>query len=137
MRLPTISMTLLLLAGCASQPQEPAAEAPKATAAATAASATTPATPASATPAPATPAGATSPSTAQTAAVKSYPGYKAKQRDGATVYCKKMAKIGSNFTEEYCMSGAEMERLESQAEDDRAQFRRNQTLCGTGGCGGT
>ena len=35
------------------------------------------------------------------------------------------------------MTGPEMERMMQQAEADKGQFRRNQTLCGTGGCGGS
>jgi len=64
-------------------------------------------------------------------------GYKPKTRNGETVYCKKVARIGSNFATETCMSAAEAEELERKAESDREQFRRNQTLCGTGGCGGS
>jgi hypothetical protein len=66
-----------------------------------------------------------------------YPGYKTKTIKGETVYCKKVAKTGSRFEVETCMTEPEMERMMQQAEADREQFRRNQTLCGTGGCGGT
>ena len=68
---------------------------------------------------------------------RSYPGYKAKQRNGQVVYCKNLAKVGSNMAQETCMTQAEMEQMAAQAEEDRQQFRRNSTLCGTGGCGGS
>ena len=117
MRQFTCALALALLAGCASQPSTPKpapAPAPAPVAAA----------------APATAAGATT-------AKATYPGYKEKTYNGGTVYCKKVAKIGSRFEEETCMTGPEMERMMQQAEADKVQFRRNQTLCGTGGCGGS
>jgi len=115
MRQFTCALALALLAGCASQPTTP--------------------TPAPAPVAAATPAAA--PVAGTTTAKAAYPGYKEKTFKGETVYCKKVAKIGSRFEEETCMTGPEMERMMQQAEADKGQFRRNQTLCGTGGCGGS
>jgi hypothetical protein len=117
MRQFTCALALALLAGCASQP-----------------STSTPA-PAPAPVAAAAPAAA--PVAGTTTAKATYPGYKEKTYKGETVYCKKVAKIGSRFEEETCMTGPEMERMMQQAEADKDQFRRNQTLCGTGGCGGS
>jgi len=64
-------------------------------------------------------------------------GYRAKVRNGETVYCKNVARIGSNLTTETCMTAAEAEEQERRAESDRQQFRQNQAVCGTGGCGGS
>jgi Tfp pilus assembly protein FimV len=120
MRLLIASLAVVLMAGCASQPQPSASEpSPAASQAETKAAAA------------AAPA-----KTASTSTAKSYPGYKQKTRDGETVYCKKVARIGSNMAQETCLTGPEMEQMQAQAEQDRQQFRRNQTLCGTGGCGG-
>ena len=119
--------SLTLLSGCASQPADNTSSAP----AAPVPAATTPTTAAPATAAPATGAAA------QSAAVNPYPGYKAKQKGGTTVYCKKIAKVGTNFAQETCMTEAEMKQLAERTEQDREAFRRNQTLCGTGGCGGS
>jgi hypothetical protein len=124
MRLLIGSMVAVLLAGCASQPSSAPTSAP-------APAATTAAVAAPATAAAPVKAGATQPGSNNP-----YPGYKKKTKDGQTVYCKKVAKIGSRFEEETCMTEAEMELLAEKAEQDRQQFRRNQTLCGTGGCGG-
>jgi hypothetical protein len=128
MRLLTASIAVLLAAGCASQPQDTTATAPPAVPAATATQA-----PAGAAPVAAPQEGAA----AKTAAVKVYPGYKAKQKNGTTMYCKKVARIGSNFTDEMCLTAADMDALNDRAEEDREAFRRNQTICGTGGCGGS
>ena len=46
-------------------------------------------------------------------------GYKAKTRNGETVYCKKVARIGSNFATETCMTAAEAEELERRADFER------------------
>ena len=128
----------VLLSGCASTPS---GTPPDGAAATPAVAAVAPAAPSVAASPAAAAAGAdvagTAAPTPAAGAVKSYPGYKAKQRDGQTVYCKKVAKIGSHFAEETCMTEAEMEQLAQKAEEDRQQFRRNQTLCGTPGCGGT
>jgi hypothetical protein len=123
MRLLTASIAVLLIAGCASQPQDTTATAPAVAPVATA-----------------TPAPVAAPqegAAAKTAAVKVYPGYKAKQKNGTTMYCKKVARIGSNFTDEMCLTAADMDALNDKAQEDREAFRRNQTICGTGGCGGS
>jgi Tfp pilus assembly protein FimV len=124
MRLLIGSIAAMLLAGCATPPSAPETSAPA---------------PVATTAAVATPARAVAPAAepvAVQAETKSYPGYKKKTRDGQTVYCKKVAKIGSRFEEETCMTGQEMEALAERAEQDRQEFRRNSTICGTGGCGG-
>ncbi len=126
MRLFIGSIAILMIAGCASPPQHSTASAP-------AASVAPDASPAAPAIAEAAASGGTAPATAD----KKYPGYTTKKRNGATVYCKKMARIGSNFAEETCLTRADMEALYDKAEQDREAFRRNQTLCGTGGCGGS
>ena len=121
MRLPTLVFVIALTAGCASQP----------------AATTAPATAAvAATAKPAAPAAADATGNA-VAPAKVPSGFSVKSRDGKTVYCKKVAQIGSNFPRETCMTPAEAEELARRADLEREQFRRNQTLCGTGGCGGT
>ncbi|MBK6452342.1 MAG: hypothetical protein IPF84_07330 [Proteobacteria bacterium] len=62
-------------------------------------------------------------------------GYKPKTRNGETVYCKKIARIGSNFATETCMTAAEAEELERRTDFERQEFRRNQAVCGTANCG--
>ncbi len=120
MRVPTLVLVIALTAGCASQPAAPTAPAPAAVAAAA-----KPVAPAA--------TDATAKADVPPAVLS---GYKPKTRNGETVYCKKVARIGSNFATETCMTLAEAEELERRAEFDREQFRKNQTLCGTGGCGG-
>jgi hypothetical protein len=112
MRTLIVSAAALLVAGCASQPQDPAAA--RAVAGATA-----------------------PPATAVTTATRNpYPGYKRKQKDGRVVYCKKLSRLGTNFVDEYCLSPDELDLLEDRAQVDREQVRRNQTVCGAGPCGG-
>jgi hypothetical protein len=121
MRVPTLVLVIALTAGCASQPAAPTATAPAAVAAA------------------AKPA---APATADAKGKASVPdqvldGFKAKTRNGETVYCKKIARIGSNFATETCMTATEAEELERRSDAERQEFRRNQAVCGTGNCGGT
>jgi hypothetical protein len=122
MRVPTLVLVIALTAACASQPAAPTAPAPAAVAAAAkpVAPAATDAT------------DATAKADVQPAVLS---GYKPKTRNGETVYCKKVARIGSNFATETCMTAAEAEQLERQAELDRTLLRKNQTICGTAGCG--
>jgi hypothetical protein len=122
MRVPALVFVIALTAGCASQPAAPTAPAPAAVAAAAkpVAPAATDAT------------DATAKADVQPAVLS---GYKPKTRNGETVYCKKVARIGSNFATETCMTAAEAEQLERQAELDRTLLRKNQTICGTAGCG--
>jgi hypothetical protein len=118
MRVPALVFVIALTAGCASQPAAP----------------TAPATAAAAKPAAPATADATGNAVGPASVLS---GYKAKTRNGETVYCKKVARVGSNFATETCMTAAEAEELERRAEFDREQFRKNQTICGTGGCGGS
>lgn len=127
MRVPTLVLAIALTAGCASQPAAPTTPDTAAMAAA--------AKPAvSAVPAVPAAAGATG---SAVATAKAPPGYRAKNRNGETVYCKKVARIGTNLETETCMSAAEAEELARRAAFDREQFRQNQAICGTGGCGGS
>ncbi|HET7201863.1 MAG TPA: hypothetical protein VFI92_00710 [Steroidobacteraceae bacterium] len=104
--------SVLVLAGCASQAPGDAMRVASTTHA-------SPATPAS----------------KRVAATNPYPGYKMKQKNGAIVYCKRVARVGTRFEDEYCMTESEMEQLEEKAQQDREMFRRNQTVCGAGTCG--
>jgi len=121
MRVPTLALVIALTAGCASQPSAPTVPATAAVAAAAK---------------PAAPAAVDATGNA-VAKAKVPSGFTAKTRNGETVYCKKVARIGSNFATETCMTAAEAEELARRADLDRDQFRKNQTVCGTGGCGGT
>jgi len=116
MRVLTLVLVIALTAACASQPVTP----------------TAPATVA------ARPAAAAADTTGKVGAKDNVPsGFKVKTRDGETVYCKKVAQTGTRFETETCMTAAEAAELERKAESDRAQFRKNSTICGTGGCGGS
>lgn len=133
MRVPTLVLVIALMAGCASQPAAP-------TVPATAAVAVAPTAPGPAAVAaaakPAAPAAADATGkTSDPATVLD--GFKAKTRNGETVYCKKIARIGSNFATETCMTAAEAEELERRTDFERQEFRRNQAICGTGNCGGS
>ena len=119
MRVPTLVLVIALTAACASQPAAPTAPAP-----AVVAAAAKPVAPAA--------TDATAKADVQPAVLS---GYKPKTRNGETVYCKKVARIGSNFATETCMTAAEAEQLERQAELDRTLLRKNQTICGTAGWG--
>jgi hypothetical protein len=124
MRLVAATLVTLFVAGCASSPSTPAtgaASAPVAAPAATGSKSTAT-------------AASTSKPTGTTAS--KYPGYKVKQRDGQTVYCKKLAQIGSRFEDETCLTETEMKTIMEQADSDKGQLRRNSAICGSGGCGG-
>jgi hypothetical protein len=126
MRLIAATLVTLFVAGCASSPATPTGSL---------------AAPAAA-PAPIT---ASKPATASTAkpsatTASKYPGYKTKQKNGQTFYCKKLAQIGSRFEDETCLTEAEMKTLMEQADSDRSMLRRSQNTCtmsggANGGCG--
>jgi hypothetical protein len=117
MRIPLLVLLSALCAACASQPATPVA----------------PATASAKPAAPAAPATAEAKDKGATKD-KAPPGYKAKTRNGETVYCKKVAQIGSRFETETCVTASEAEQMEHQAEWERALLRKN-TAC-TGACGG-
>jgi hypothetical protein len=124
MRLIAATLVTLFVAGCASSPSTPA---------------TGTGTSAAAAPAAATaskPAAATASKSATVA--NKYPGYKMKQKNGQTFYCKKLAQIGSRFEDETCLTEAEMKSLMEQADSDKGMLRRSQGVCtsAAGGCGG-
>jgi hypothetical protein len=72
----------------------------------------------------------------QTASVKAPSGYKAKTRDGITVYCKNSAKLGTRFKTETCLTAEQITLLDRQSDRDRDQLTKAQTVCGAG-CGHT
>lgn len=55
--------------------------------------------------------------------------------NGATRWCKTVARVGTRFEDGYCMSAEQMQELQAKAAEDREHFRRNQTICGSGICG--
>ena len=121
MRVPALVFVIALTAGCASQPAAPTAPATAAVAAAA-----KPAAP------------ATADATGKAVVTAKVPsGYSAKTRNGETVYCKKVARIGSTLATETCMTAAQAEELARRTEWERQEFRKNQAVCGTGNCGGT
>jgi hypothetical protein len=127
MRLPLAIFVLSLSVGCASQP---ASQAPPATVA-TPAAAATPATQPGV--APAAPA-----ATGTADAKRQVPsGYTEKKRNGETVYCKNVARIGSNLKTETCVTPEQAEEMARSSNFDRQEFSRGRAVCGTGGCGGT
>jgi hypothetical protein len=72
-----------------------------------------------------------------TEAIKAPPGWKLKSHEGKTVFCQKVPRAGSNYPLETCVTPAAYEQMQKQVEHTRQDFRKNQTICGTGGCGGT
>jgi len=119
----TLVILATLSAGCASQPGSPPAPTTNPAApAATASQAVTAATPAS---------------TTTEQQLKAPQGYKLVKRDGATLFCQKITEIGSRFPKEVCVTPEAYADMERRTESDRQNFRKNSTLCGTGGCGGT
>jgi hypothetical protein len=123
MRLILIAVASFLAVGCATTP----------TSAPTTAA---PVTPAAAPATQAQPAAAATVAAVDKGSKSAPPGYRTKVRNGETVYCKKEATTGSRFEVETCMNAADLEALRQRTEQDREQFRKNQTICGTGGCGG-
>jgi len=133
MRVATPLLLIALMAGCASQPAAPTVPAPAAVA-----PAAKPAAPVAAAAAAKPVAPAATDATGKTRDPATVlDGFKAKTRNGETVYCKKIARIGSNFATETCMTAAEAEELERRTDFERQEFRRNQAVCGTGNCGGS
>jgi hypothetical protein len=51
------------------------------------------------------------------------------------MWCKKVARTGTRFEEEVCLNEADLILLQRESEEDRVNFRRNQTICGVGLCG--
>jgi hypothetical protein len=117
MRLIAVAIATLFVPGCSSSPSTPTGPA---AAHATAASKSTT-------------AGTTTSATVATAAA--YPGYKMKQHNGRTLYCKKLGQTGTRFQDEICMTEFELETFMREAERDREQLRRAQSNCGMAGCG--
>jgi invasion protein IalB len=125
MRISALPVLVVLLTGCASQPES------------TPAIATRPPEPVAArvvvaAPSVVTPTGAA----AAGQQPKAPAGYKLVTRNGETLYCQKTTQLGSRFPKEVCMTPQEYDDMSRRAESDRQNFRKNSTLCGTGGCGG-
>ena len=63
-------------------------------------------------------------------------GYRKRDNDGLTVYCRKETILGSRFPQEFCFSQAQLEDLEANSAAQRREMQRGQ-ICGakTGLCG--
>lgn len=129
MRSAVLFIPIVLLAGCASQPGSTSSAAHATAARAPAPAASVPATATAGAGEKATPA-ATDPVS------KAPPGYRLVERDGVILYCQKLAKVGTRLAKESCMTRDAYEDMARRAETDRQNFRKNSTLCGSGGCGG-
>ncbi len=103
MRLLPLTLAVALLAGCASAPPPVAAV-----------SAVTPA-PAEPSKRPGAP-----------------PGYKQFQRNGVTLYCTKVAYLGTKFKQEVCMTQDEYDEVQRRGESVRQDLRQATKMCGGG-----
>ena len=113
----------------AAEPEQAAVKPATAAAAVPAAAAATPAArvaPSAQTAKPADTA-ATKPSDGQETAVAHVPpGYKAKEIDGETVYCRKSTPLGSRFPTQVCMTVAQYEESVRQADGLRQELTGKQ-----------
>lgn len=64
-------------------------------------------------------------------------GYRPREKEGATVYCKKETILGSRFPKEFCFSAAQLKELEAISAEQRRQLQKG-AICGTaaGACAG-
>jgi hypothetical protein len=118
MRLLTSTFAIALLAGCAAQPTSPPA--PATSPVAIAAKATAP----SADPVAST---AAAPGKANVP-----PGYKAVERNGTTLYCTRVASLGTKFKREVCMTQDEYDEVRRRGESARQELRKSTTICAGG-----
>ena len=123
MRIPLIALTLLLVAGCASQSEKavPAATPVAAATAAPAAPASAPVAAATAAPN-AVPATAGAPKTVQEARMA---GYKIVNEKGKTLYCRDQMKTGSHVRQEtICLTKEELEAAREASKRNLDQMMR-------------
>ncbi|MCX7055022.1 MAG: hypothetical protein NTU56_12590 [Proteobacteria bacterium] len=62
----------------------------------------------------------------ETAAARVPPGYKAREIDGETVYCRKSTPLGSRFPTQVCMTVAQYEESVRQADGLRQELTGKQ-----------
>jgi len=114
MRVFALACAIACLAGCASQPRSPAVHAAVPVASTTQEAALAPA---------AAPA-AKKPSAP--------PGYKAVERNGTTLYCAKVASLGTKFKQEVCMTQDEYDEVQRRGESVRQDLRNSTKICAGG-----
>ncbi len=60
------------------------------------------------------------------------PGYKAVERNGTTLYCAKVATLGTKFKQEICMTQDEYDEVQRRGENVRQDLRQTTKMCGGG-----
>ena len=130
MRIPVLA-TLLMVAGCASQPQSE--QPPRPAAAPTPVSA-----PSAAAPAVAAVAAEQAPASNSSAqGFKPPDGYRIRMKGDTKLYCKKDTILGSRFPEEFCFTEDQLRDVVRRAQDARQDKIRGTAVCTGGGpCGG-
>lgn len=58
------------------------------------------------------------------------PGYKARVKEGTTVYCRKDIILGSRFPTESCYTEAQIDQLQANAAAARREMQKGQ-ICGS------
>lgn len=61
-------------------------------------------------------------------------GYKSVERDGTTLYCTKVATLGTKFKKELCMTPDEYDEMQRRNEGMRQDLRKSTSMC-SGGSG--
>jgi hypothetical protein len=139
--IPVIIVVALVAGGCAAGPSKSPTTAADAVASAADLQAKAVVPPASTTALTAVAPSATSSSTdvskakPRTAGLSVPGGFRPRHKDGQVMWCKKVARTGTRFEEEVCLNEADLILLQRESEEDRVNFRRNQTICGVGLCG--
>ena len=122
MRFSWLILSVAALTACASQPEH-AGSPPIA------------ATPVAATVAPAASA-ATADTNATAAKRKAPAGYELKEKDGQTVYCQDVTRVGTRFTTEVCMTEAQYEEIERRSQSMRESMQKPVACAGASCTGG-
>ena len=60
------------------------------------------------------------------------PGYKAVERNGTTLYCTRVASLGTKFKQEVCMTQDEYDEVQRRGESVRQDLRQTTKMCGGG-----
>jgi hypothetical protein len=60
------------------------------------------------------------------------PGYKAVERNGTTLYCTRVASLGTKFKPEVCMTQDEYDEVQRRGENARQELRKSTTICAGG-----
>jgi hypothetical protein len=59
-------------------------------------------------------------------------GYKAVERHGTTLYCTRVASLGTKFKQEVCMTQDEYAEVQRRGENARQDLRKSTTMCAGG-----